>query len=120
MKFSWCTIMVKNMEESLKFYQEIVELPINRRFQANPDMEFCFLGDGETELELVCDRKATVKNQEDTFSLGFEVDSLERMIDFIKEKGLELAAGPFQPNPQVKFFFVRDPNNIKVQFIEHM
>ena len=36
MKFCWVTITVKNMEESLRFYQEIVGLTIDRRFQAGP------------------------------------------------------------------------------------
>ena len=36
MKFCWCTIAVQNMEESLKFYQEIVELSISRRFIMYP------------------------------------------------------------------------------------
>ncbi len=34
MKFCWATINVKNMEESLNFYQEIVGLTVDRRFKA--------------------------------------------------------------------------------------
>ncbi|MDD5601014.1 MAG: VOC family protein, partial [Actinomycetota bacterium] len=33
MKFCWTTIMVNDLEESLKFYQEIIGLPVNRRFK---------------------------------------------------------------------------------------
>ena len=39
MKFCWCTIMVKNMEESLKFYTEILGLDVDKRFQAGPGLE---------------------------------------------------------------------------------
>ncbi len=46
MKFCWCTITVKDMEESLKFYQEVVGLKLNRRFEAGPGVEIAFLGDG--------------------------------------------------------------------------
>ncbi|SNS29431.1 Glyoxalase/Bleomycin resistance protein/Dioxygenase superfamily protein [Anaerovirgula multivorans] len=49
MKFCWCTITVKNMEDSLKFYQEIVGLSISGRFQAGPGMENSFLGDDLTK-----------------------------------------------------------------------
>ena len=52
MKFCWSTLTVNNLEESLKFYQEIIGLPIDRRFKAGPGVEIAFLGDGETKLEL--------------------------------------------------------------------
>lgn len=35
MKFCWTTIRVKNLEESLKFYQEIVGLKLDKRFNAS-------------------------------------------------------------------------------------
>ena len=54
MKFCWSTLYVKNMEESLMFYEEIVGLKVNKRFQAGPAMEIVFLGDGETQIELIC------------------------------------------------------------------
>jgi lactoylglutathione lyase len=44
MTFLWTTISVRKMEESLKFYQEVVGLPLNRRFEAGPGMEISFLG----------------------------------------------------------------------------
>ena len=53
MKFCWTTINVTSMEESLAFYQEIVGLPLMRRFPAGPGMEIAFLGDGETQVELI-------------------------------------------------------------------
>jgi lactoylglutathione lyase len=112
--------MVKNMEESLKFYQEVVGLTIDRRLQSGPEMDICFLGDGETKVELICDAKATVSNEVKDFCLGFEVGSVDKMIEFIKEKGLEVDSGPYQPNPHIKFFYVKDPNNVKIQFVEKM
>jgi len=46
------------------------------------------------------------------------VESVDEMIDFVKEKGIELYDGPFQPNPDTKFFYVLDPNGLKIQFVE--
>ena len=45
------------MEESLKFYQEIVGLNLVRRFNAGPNTEIAFLGDGETKVELMCHKE---------------------------------------------------------------
>lgn len=118
MKFCWSTISVKNMEESLKFYQEIVGLPMDRRFAAGPGMEIAFLGDGETKVELICDEKKKEVDLGKDISLGFEVESLDEMMKFVKEKGVEIHSGPFHPNPNVRFFFVLDPNGLKIQFVE--
>ena len=111
--------MVKNMEESLKFYQEIVGLTIDRRFQAGPDTEIVFLGDGETKVELICNRNKEKVNIGEDISLGFEVNSVDEMITVVKNKGLEIHGGPFQPNPSTKFIYVLDPNGLKIQFVEH-
>lgn len=46
------------------------------------------------------------------------MDSLDEMMDFVKGKGIEIISGPFEPNPNTRFFFVLDPNGLRVQFIE--
>ncbi len=118
MRFNWTTIMVKDMEESLKFYQEIVGLPIDRRFKSGDAVEIVFLGDGETKVELIDNKELKEVKIGQDISLGFETDSLEKMMSFVKEKGVEIHSGPFQPNPHTKFFYVLDPNGLKIQFVE--
>ena len=119
MKFCWSTINVKNLEESLKFYEEIVGLKVNRRFPAGPGMEIAFLGEGETQVELICDEKVKEINIGQDISLGFEVDSIERHMAFVKGKGIDIHSGPFSPNLRTKFFYVLDPNGLKIQFVEN-
>ncbi len=120
MKFLWTTILVKNMEETLKFYQEIAGLKLDRRFNAGPGMEICFLGEGETKLEVICNEKFKNIDAGNAVTLGFKVDSLDEMIKFVNEKGIEIKTGPVQPNPNIKYFIVQDPNGIKVQFAEQL
>lgn len=119
MKFCWSTLMVKNMEESLKFYKEIVGLEVNRRFNAGLGVEIAFLGDGETKIELICNEASNEVNFGQGISLGFEVDSLDEMMALVEEKGIDIS-GPFQPNPHIKFFYVLDPNGLKIQFVENI
>lgn len=119
MKYCWSTINVTNMEDSLKFYQEVVGLPLDRRFSAGPGTEIAFLGDGETKVELICNEANNNVNFGKDISLGFEVKSVDEMIVFLKEKGI-VHSGPFQPNPHVKFIFVLDPNGLRIQFVENM
>ena len=106
------------MEESLKFYQEIVGLKVDRRFAAGPGVEIVFLGDGETKVELISNEQIKDVSYGQNISWGFEVNSLDEMINFVKEKGIEIHSGLFQPNPNTRFFFVLDPNGLKIQFVE--
>lgn len=120
MKFCWSTLTVRNMEESLKFYQELIGLPLNRRFSAGPGVEIAFLGDGDTKIELICYGSGKEVNAGQDISWGFEVSSVDKMIATLKEKGIAIQSGPFQPNPHTKFFFVLDPNGMNIQFVESM
>ena len=118
MKFCWSTLTVKDMEESLKFYTEIVGLPILQRFPAGPGMEIAFLGEGETKVELIYNKNAKEVNMGSSISLGFKVECLDKMAALLEEKGIKIQSGPFQPNPSTRFFFVLDPNGLTVQFVE--
>lgn len=120
MRFCWSTLVVKDLEESIKFYTEVVGLQINRRFPAGPGVEIAFLGVGGTEVELMTSPQKKEINMGTDISLGFEIDSVDKKIEELKEKGVAIHSGPFSPNPHVKFFYVLDPNGLKVQFVENM
>lgn len=81
-------------------------------------MEIAFLGDGETKLEIKCDKSQTKIDIGADVAAGFSVDSLENKINFIKSKGLSIHSGPFHPNPHTGFFYVLDPDGLRVQFIQ--
>ena len=119
MKFCWSTLKVKNMEESLQFYEEIVGLSLERRFQAGPGKEIAFLGDGETKIELIREDNHEEIQVGGDITWGFEVPSLDEMLSFVAEKGIPVAAGPIAPNPHTRFFYVLDPNGLKIQFVEN-
>jgi lactoylglutathione lyase len=118
MKFCWCTITVNDMDESLRFYREVVGLALNRRYKAGPDVEIAFLGDGETKIELLCGRQTGKADTGSGISIGFEVDSIDDKIVFLKEMNIPIHSGPFKPGPNISFFFIVDPNGLKIQFVE--
>ena len=118
MQFLWTTISVRNMEESLAFYHDIVKLPIIRRVKSSEETELAFLGNDGTTVELIYHHGEAVEPCSKNISLGFAVKSLDDQLAFIKEQGLDIYAGPFSPNPVVRFFYILDPNGVKIQFVE--
>ena len=120
MKFCWTTINVKDMGKSLAFYQEAAGLSVAKRMNPNPDMEIAFIGEGETQIELIRDAKNQFSGYGKDISLGFVVDSVEAHMEYLKSKGISIIAGPFQPNPTIKFFYVLDPNGLRIQFVENI
>lgn len=120
MEFCWVTINVRNMEQSLEFYQDFIGLKLNRRMNPMPETEIAFLGNGGTEVELIRNQKNDDCSYGKDISIGFTVASLETTIEELKKKGIAIHSGPFQPNPGIKFMYVLDPNGLKVQFVERI
>ena len=120
MKLLWCTIHVRDLEKSLRFYQEIVGLNVLNRFGGAPGPQFVFLGGEGSQIELICDGKGVESELGKDISLGFEVKSLDEHMAFVQEKGVLIHSGPFQPNPHVRFFHVLDPDGLSIQFVENI
>lgn len=118
MKFCWSTLRVNDMEESLRFYEEIIGLKINQRFSPSSGIDIVFLGDEETKIELIFEESGKRSEIGPDISWGFEVDSLELVMERLVKHKVEITAGPFEPNPSTRFLFVKDPNGMTIQFVE--
>ena len=119
MKFNHVTLSVKNLEASVSFYKDIVGLDITRRFQAGPGREIVFLGSGDTEVELIGGAEHGGAELGKGISMGFAAESLEDMITLLREKGYETDGNIVSPQPNVRFFFTRDPDGYNIQFINN-
>lgn len=117
MKFSYSTLLVKNMDETLSFYRDVLGLSIAGRFSPVPGLELAMLDTGETQIELVCSEESAGAVTGSAVSFGFEVESLDDMLALMKVKGIPIHSGPFY-HPNVKFFFILDPNGLKIELKE--
>lgn len=120
MNFCWCTLQVKDMEASLRFYEAIVGLKLIRRFSPADGMEIAFLGEGGAQVELICNTKDSKNASCTGISLGFETKSLDDTMNFIHLKGIKIQGGPYEPNPHTRFIYVHDPDGYTVQFVENI
>ncbi|HYH02463.1 MAG TPA: VOC family protein [Bacillota bacterium] len=120
MKFLWTTIYVKNLDESIAFYSDLLGLKMLKRFPAGPGIEIAFMGsgtNGETLVELLADSNNSTVNFTEFISIGFAVNSVDTMLDTVKSKNIAVHTGPFD-TPGSKFFTIKDPNGLNIQFFQ--
>lgn len=119
MKYGFVTITVKDMEESSKFYKDVLGLKEARRFSPQPGVDIMFLMDEEgSAIELITHEGSEGACSRASVSIGFEVESLEATMAMLKEKDVAISRGPLGAPGGVRFLFVKDPNGVEIEFIE--
>lgn len=109
------TISSCNVEKSIEFYQKYAGLEIKKAHG-----NLTFLGDPKEENGTLVE---LVKVEENAFSgagisIGFEVEDAEGYREMMEKDGFE--PSPMRsPSPTTHFFFVKDPNGVRIQFIQH-
>jgi lactoylglutathione lyase len=97
MKFLWTALYVKNLDESIAFYSNLVGLHVVKRFPAGPGMEIAFMGNGidnETLVELLADSNTSTVKYSECISIGFAVDSVDAMLETVKRHNIPVHTGP--------------------------
>ena len=118
MKFHHISLRVKNFENSLKFYTELVGLKVAQQFSAGGgNVAYLCDSEGDTEVELIAMPEGQTFEGKGMF-LCFATDNLE----IVHEKAVSLGMNPSdirQPEPDAKYFYVYDPDGVSVQFREY-
>ena len=110
------TVNVKSLKDSVEFYTNVLGLKIVRDLRELTGRPIVFLADGDssTKLELI-------ENPDQPYSgaglsIGFHRDDVEAAHAEMAAKGL--APSDFvTPSPSTKFFFITDPNGMRIQII---
>lgn len=118
MIFCWSTLNVINLDESVKFYTEIIGLKLVKRFKAG-ETEIAFLEDGEnkTEIELIENQSEKIDAGKD-ISWGFKTKNLDETLRFFEEKEVTVLTPIISPTPNIRFVMILDPNGMKLQIAE--
>ena len=100
MRYAHTTIIVSDIEKSIKFYEEVAGITIRNRFSAGVKT-LAFLSDkeGDTQIELIQDENVE-EYMEKMNSMGYQTTDI------------------ISPNPKTKFFYVNDPDGLKIQLIQ--
>lgn len=119
MHFRQLTLMVEKLEESIEFYETIIELSISRRIKVEEgEVVFLTNGEGETEIELVC-MPQMQKFEGKGLSICFETEDLDAKHEIIESKGLNPSEIK-TPDAKSRYFWVYDPNGISVQLRQRL
>lgn len=117
MKVKYTSILVADMNESIKFYTDIMGLEKHDQFKPNPGLTITFMkGEGEGIIELIED----VENPQETglTAVGIEVEDIHTKVKELKSKGAKITMEPI-PISAGTLAFVEDPNGVRIALIQH-
>lgn len=118
-------IRVNNLEESIKFYTEVLGMSLIRE-KEYPEGKFslAFLGYGketeETVIELTYNWNKSEYDHGNAFGhIALEVDDIYKACDEIKKQGTKVIRDPGpMMGSKLLLAFIEDPNGYKIELIE--
>lgn len=117
MFLNWITLRVKNLEESVKFYSEVLKLPIATRLETSVN-KIAMMGEEESpKIELIEENQLNELNLGEGVSIGLKVENLEEEINSLRKAGI-IPTEIISPNEHIKFCFLKDPNGYTIQLFE--
>lgn len=131
MKFLHSMIRVKNIEESLKFYQELLELKLISKSSLE-DCDLYFLGENETEcqIELTYNYETPQNGYQNGNAFGhfaFETQNMAEFSKRVEKLGFKYLYEPFElelknddGTSSIKLIsFINDPDGNEIEIIEN-
>ena len=116
MKLLHVTIQTSRFEEEIAFYRDIACLSVERDMRpAGRSMVFLSDAAGDTCIEIIGAPGAAACNAPD-LSIGFKTEDAPALREKLLGLGLECTP-MIEPGPGVRFFFLRDPAGLRVQFM---
>lgn len=118
MGFTLVTLRVSDIEKSFHFYNGILGLPVIKQFVNMNNEKIIMLGQEEIpHIELI--ESAQKLEPGTAISIGFKVENAQNIIREVMNEFDCLPVGPISPNPNLRFFFIKDPDGYQVQLLEN-
>jgi len=123
MRFLHSMIRVKDIDASLKFYTELLNMKIEKKKRLD-DCELYFLDDedGAAQIELTYNDKTPEEGYKNGNAFGhfaFSVKSLDEFTKKLNNLGYKYLYEPFDLNGKgTKIAFIQDPDGNEIELIE--
>jgi len=123
MRFSHVSITVKNIEDSIKFYRDVMNLELESRRQIpENNAEIAFLSDklNNVRIELTFwKEKVDWISGDELDHLAFNVPDMDEAVKRFRKLNVEIAKEPYSLEGSTsKIAFIKDPNEIWIELIE--
>ncbi|WP_291651219.1 VOC family protein [Clostridium sp.] len=121
MNIKFVTITVKNLKESVKFYEDVLKLEIAQEFSPMKGTNIAFLkGESSAMLELIEYENKSIAAEviHSKVSIGFESLDLDITIKELEGKNIKIIRGPIKTPGGERFIFIEDPNGVEIELIE--
>jgi lactoylglutathione lyase len=112
---------VNDLERTIKFYQEALDLKIARRSVSPRGAQIVFLETPNSEEEIeICQlpNSPAVQVQPDLMHLAFEVDDLADFAAQLEKRGYRLSDGPTKTSSGSVIAFIDAPEGYEVELIQ--
>jgi lactoylglutathione lyase len=112
---------VNDLERTLKFYQEALELKVARRSVSPRGAQIVFLATPNSDEEIeICQlpNSPSVQVQPDLMHLAFEVESIAAFAAKLEKKGYKLSDGPTKTGSGSTIAFIDAPEGYEIELIE--
>ncbi|MBX3236353.1 MAG: VOC family protein [Nitrospiraceae bacterium] len=112
---------VSNMDETVRFYTQVLGLEVLERKVSPRGSHLAFLKvpNSEELIELASfPPSGPVKVQEDLVHLAFEVENLDQTLQALAAKGVKVTDGPTQTSSGSRFIFIDAPDGYEIELIE--
>ena len=112
---------VNDLERTVKFYQEALDLKVARRSVSPRGAQIVFLATPNSDEEIeICQlpNSPSVQVQADLMHLAFEVDDLAAFAAQVEKRGYKLSDGPTKTSSGSVIGFIDAPEGYEVELIQ--
>lgn len=115
MKIRYATIIVRDMDESIRFYTETLGFRIAGHHEPAPGLVITLMRSaGDTMVELI----QNPFDEVGLYSVGMDVVDLNATVQELKAKGAKITMEPV-PITVGSLAFCQDPNGVRIALIQH-
>ena len=116
-------IIASNYEESKKFYTEVLELEIiHELYREERDSYKLDLAIGDAQIELFSfpdpPKRPSTPEAQGLRHLCFEVEDIEKAVNWLEIKGVEIEPIRVDPVTNKRFTFFKDPDQLPLELYE--
>ncbi len=113
---------VNDLERTVKFYEQALELNVARRSTSPRGAQIVFLATPNSDEEIeICQMPPgapAVSVQPDLMHLAFEIEDLAKFTAAIEKKGFKLSDGPTKTGSGSVIAFIDAPEGYEIELIE--